>query len=124
MLKNQLSLAINEKTVKSFNSKENEILQHFIDNTHVADFFKVERGEVGPLNEEVKFFVDKDSKTIDVTDVFGQVLELPVVRGYINLEGIGIDRASQAIDLMYCEIVKTIPAGLSKEKAIQSYETM
>lgn len=124
MQKNQLLLTISEETAKSFNSKENALLQYFVDNTHVADFFKIERGEVGPLSEEIKFFVNKDGETIDVTDVFGQVLELPIVRGYINLEGIGIDRASQAIDLMYCEIVKTIPAGLSKEKAIQSYETV
>ena len=117
------SLSINPSIAKTFNEKENELLQYFLDNINVRDFFKVEVIDEDNDSETAKIFVEKDDQLVDVTSIFAQILENPISYGAITLTGTGIDRFLQAICLMYTELVAEVSAKISTSNsaAAQSY---
>lgn len=119
-------LTIDKDVAKKLDENELAMLQHFIDNIHEGDFFKViVTGEAkSGLSETAKFLVEKDGFQVDVTNLIAKVSELTIKHGAVRLEGTGIDRFTQAIDIMYCDILEEIPDGLSKVGAIQSYEKL
>lgn len=120
------NLIIDNAVAAALDSSEINMLQHFIDNLHERDFFKVEVTSTAKsgLSETGKFFVEKEGTQVDVTDLIAKVSELPINYGSVRLEGTGIDRFLQAIYIMYCDILQEIPDGLSKVGAAQAYEKL
>lgn len=118
---NTKSLTMKPSVAVFLNEREIALAQRFIDNLNTPDFFEVNLSKLGNAGKEIaKIFVQEKHMT-NTAWLFAKISEGEEKFGGLVVDGEGIDRAHQAIYLMYCNLIDNVPDGLSNAGACQSY---
>lgn len=115
------TLKINPSVAALLDERETKLAKRFIKNINTPDFFSFYLEPFGKAGKETaKIFVQEKHMT-NTAWLFAKISQGEIKFSGLVLDGEGVDRAHQAIYLMYGDLLETIPDGLSNAAACQRY---